>query len=209
MSFQFLDPGPLVDRELELIVPDAKWTNEILRTCAHPTGRGDPTAKTTRQQIEEYLRAAPGGHFIRETATGQIPQYLFWMKLRPVLSGVEGPEFSPDIVIAGSISLRIGDNEDLRKYLGHVGYNVYPAARGRHYAQRACRLLFGLARRHGLHEVWITCNPENIASRKTCERLGMTYVETVALPADHILYQRGERQKCRYRIDLNTPTSKT
>jgi tagatose 1,6-diphosphate aldolase len=116
------------------------------------------------------------------------------MKLRP--------EYKPEVVIAGSISLRIGDNEDLRMYLGHIGYNVYPAARGHHYAERACRLLLPLARRHGLPEMWITCNPENIASRKTCERLGMTYVQTIDLPTDHILYQRGERRKCRYRIDL-------
>jgi predicted acetyltransferase len=194
MPFQFLDPGPLIDRELQLIVPEARWTDELLRTCAHPTGRGDPTAKTTRQQIDEYLRAAPSGHFIRETASGQIPQYLFWMRLRP--------EYQTGIVIAGSISLRIGDNQDLRMYLGHIGYNVYPAARGNHYAARACKLLFHLAERHGLRELWITCNPENIASRKTCDHLGMSYVETVNLPADHILYQRGERQKCRYRIDL-------
>ena len=199
MAFQFLDPGSLIDRELQLIVPESRWTDELLRTCAHPAGRGDPTSKTTRQQIDEYLRAAPGGHFIRETASGQIPQYLFWMKLRP--------EYQMGIVIAGSISLRIGESEDLRMYLGHIGYNVYPAARGNHYAARACKLLFTLARRHGMREMWITCNPENIASRKTCENLGMSYVETVNLPTDHILYQRGERQKCRYRIDLNAVIS--
>ncbi len=201
MSFQFLDPGPLIDRELQLVVPDAQWTSEVLRTCAHPAGRGDPTAKTTRQQIEEYLKAAPDGHFIRKTGSGEIPQYLFWMRLRPE---VDPPQFNPVVTIAGSISLRIGDNEDLRMYLGHIGYNVYPAARGHHYAARASRLLYPLARRHGLSELWITCNPENIASRKTCERLGAGYVQTVPLPTGHILYERGERQKQRYRIDLNS-----
>ena len=201
MPFEFLDPGPLIDRELQLIVPDARWTGQVLRTCAHPAGRGDPTAKTTRQQIEEYLRAAPGGHFIRKTDFGEVPQYLFWMRLRE--------EFKPEVSIAGSISLRIGDNEDLRLFLGHVGYNVYPAARGHRYAERACRLLIPLARRHGLKELWITCNPENIASRKTCERLGASYVQTVALPVGHVLYERGEREKCRFRVDLNQPLAAT
>ena len=195
MSFQFLDPGALIDRELQLIPPDARWTDEILRTCAHPLGRGDPTAKTTRQQIVDFLRAAPGGRFIRDTVEGGVPQYLFWMRLRP--------EFNPQVTIVGSISLRIGNSNDLQMYLGNIGYNVYPAARGNHYAERACRLLMGLARRHGMRELWITCNPENMASRKTCERLGAEYLETVYLPSDHILYERGERTKCRYRITLN------
>src|SRR3954452_17770538 len=145
-SFQFLEPGPLIDRELELIAPDSRWTNEVLRTCAHPLGRKDPTAKTTRQQVQDFLRAAPGGKFIRPTAEGGVPQYLFWMRLRP--------EYNPTVFIAGSISLRIGDSSDLRMYLGHIGYNVYPAARGHHYAERACRLILNLARRHGMQELW-------------------------------------------------------
>src|SRR5437762_5435949 len=57
MSFKFLDPGLLVDRELQLITPDPRLTDEVLRACLHPAGRGDPTAQTTRQQIEDYLRA--------------------------------------------------------------------------------------------------------------------------------------------------------
>src|SRR6185436_3219193 len=204
MSFEFLDPGPLIDRELELVVPEARWVDELLRTCAHPAGKSDPTARTTRQQVEDFLSAATGGHFIRDTMDGSVPQYLFWMRLRPVPGSVEGPAFVPPVVIAGSIGLRIGDTEDLRMYLGHMGYNVYPAARGHHYAERACRLLLPFANRHGLKEIWITCNPENTASRRTCERLGAVFVDTIRLPSNHLLHQRGERQKCRYRIDLDS-----
>ena len=58
------------------------------------------------------------------------------------------------------------------------------------------------ARRLGLSPLWITCNPENVASRRTCERAGGTLVETVKLPPDHPLYQKGERAKCRYRFEV-------
>src|SRR5262249_2575726 len=146
--------------------------------------------------------AAPGGHFIRETPDGNVPQYLFWMRLRPFAMSATGPDFTPQVVIAGSISLRIGDSEDLRMYLGHFGYNVYPPARGNHPAERSCRLIYNRARKHGMRDLCITCNPENNASRRTCLRLGAQYVNTVYLPTGHILYQRGERQKCRYRLDL-------
>jgi tagatose 1,6-diphosphate aldolase len=108
----------------------------------------------------------------------------------------------PPVRIAGGIGLRIGQSRDLEMYLGHVGYNVYPPARGNHYAERACRLILPIARHHGMRALWITCNPDNYASRRTCERLGCALVDTVAVPAGHTLHQRGELEKCRYRLDL-------
>jgi predicted acetyltransferase len=109
---------------------------------------------------------------------------------------------SRELNIVGSVGLRIGDNENVQQTIGHIGYNVYPFARGHHYAERASRLLLPLARRHGLNPLWITCNPENLASRRTCERLGATLVDVVPVPIDHPLHARGERYKCRYRIDV-------
>jgi tagatose 1,6-diphosphate aldolase len=87
-------------------------------------------------------------------------------------------------------------------YGGHLAYGVHTDFRGHHYASRACRLLLPLAKRHGMSELWITCNPDNLASRRTCELAGGIFIEIVGLPEDIDMYQEGERQKCRYRIDL-------
>jgi predicted acetyltransferase len=106
--------------------------------------------------------------------------------------------------LAGEISFRVGDTEHLRVYGGNVGYVVQPEYRGRHFAARALRLIMPLARRHGLSELWITCNPENIASRRTCEYAGAEFVEIVDLPPHLDMYQRGDRRKCRYRLDLRS-----
>lgn len=100
----------------------------------------------------------------------------------------------------GRISLRITDAEFFHLYAGHIGYAVESPFRGNRYASRAVRLLIPLARRHGFRELWITCNPENIASRRTCELAGAEYVETVNVPSWTEIYQRGERRKCRYRL---------
>ncbi|MGA3043320.1 MAG: GNAT family N-acetyltransferase [Bryobacteraceae bacterium] len=105
---------------------------------------------------------------------------------------------------AGEIHLRIGNTEHMRLYGGHVAYGVRPEFRGNHFAARALRLLMPLARRHGLSELWITCNPENVASRRTCELAGAELTEIVDLPPHVDMYQEGERQKCRYRLDLLT-----
>lgn len=102
----------------------------------------------------------------------------------------------------GRIDLRIGNSEDLERYSGHIGYGVNRAYRGHRYAARSCRLLLPLAKHHGLDPLWITCNPDNYASRRTCEILGARLIEIVDLPVGHEMYLEGERQKCRYRLDL-------
>lgn len=102
----------------------------------------------------------------------------------------------------GRIELRVGNTNHIVMYAGHIGYNVEPEHRGHRYAARVCRLLFPLAQSHGIKALWITCNPDNIASRRTCELAGAELVEIVDLPEDTDMYREGERQKCRYRIDL-------
>jgi tagatose 1,6-diphosphate aldolase len=193
--FAFLDPGPLLDGELELIPPEMRYVEEVLAACRHPRTltEAPELAKVTRQGLIHFLDTAPMGHHPGNSHLDKVPTYHFWMKL----TGTDRP-----LRIAGGIGLRIGDNANLRNYVGHLGYNVYPPARGRHLAERACRLLLPLARRHRLKRVWITCNPDNLASRRTCERLGGVYVDTVRVPVDHELYSRGEHEKCRYRLEL-------
>jgi len=195
MSFRFLDPGPLIDGELELISPDARWIDDVLTSCAHPMSHNDASAAaTTRPFLIEFLNGSPGGRYPGDVRLNRVPAYHFWMRLLP--------ESNPVIPIAGHIGLRIGSTHELEMYFGHIGYNVYPPARGHHYAARACGLLFPLARAHDFSQLWITCNPDNIPSRRTCERLGGELVEIVDIPRGQILFERGERQKCRYRIGL-------
>jgi predicted acetyltransferase len=103
--------------------------------------------------------------------------------------------------IMGGINLRIGYNERI-KYGGQIGYAVGKEYRGKRYAARSLKLLFPLVKRHGLDPLWVTCDPDNTASRKTCELAGGTLVEVVDIPKNSELYKRGERKKCRYRFDL-------
>lgn len=102
--------------------------------------------------------------------------------------------------IMGRIDLRVGHGERLERYAGHIGYRVEPPYRGRRLAARAVRLLLPLALRHGLRPVWITCNPENTASRRTIELAGGVYVETLDVPPTEEMYASGSRRKCRFRL---------
>jgi predicted acetyltransferase len=101
----------------------------------------------------------------------------------------------------GTINLRIGSSAHLERYAGHIGYGVHPPHRGHHYAARSVTLLLPLARRHALDPVWITCDPENAASRRSLEIAGAEFVEIVDVPKDcGIRKYGGKLQKCRYRL---------
>jgi tagatose 1,6-diphosphate aldolase len=108
---------------------------------------------------------------------------------------------SPADEFMGSITLRIGDSEDLRCWAGQVGYQVEGAFRGRRIAARSVRLLLPLARQYGLIPLWITCNPDNLASRRSCEIAGGVFVEIVDVPPGTEQHRRGDFRKCRYRFD--------
>jgi len=100
----------------------------------------------------------------------------------------------------GSISLRLGYTTSLVRYGGNIGYGIDEQHRGNRFAAKACKLLLSVAKSHGMDVIWITCNPDNLASRRTCEILGATLVEIVDLPPDNEQYEQGDRQKCRFRL---------
>ncbi len=103
-------------------------------------------------------------------------------------------------VSVGRINLRLSNSHLVQQYAGHIGYAVAEPFRGRRLAARAVAMLKPLARRHGLSPLWITCNPENAASRRTCEIAGGVLVNTVDVLQDSVLYQGGARRKCRFRF---------
>ena len=103
---------------------------------------------------------------------------------------------------AGYCDLRLGMNPDL-EILGQVGYHIEERYRGHHYAYRACVLLFQIAKELGMEELLITCNPDNIPSRKTLEALNGKLEKIVDVPKDNICYQNGDRQKCIFTYHLS------
>ena len=133
-----------------------------------------------------------------------------FLKLNKTVEGNEERQWLPayhfqicllDGTVVGKCDLRIGHNLNTY-YGGNIGYGVNPEYRGKHYAGKACYLLFELARKHNMEYLIITCNPHNEASRKTCEYAGGVLQEIADLPADNDMYLRGERQECIYKFLL-------
>ena len=119
---------------------------------------------------------------------GWVPAYYFSICL-------------PNGTKIGQCDLRIGHNE--RLYIGgNIVYGIDKSYRGHHYAAKACKLLLKLAQRHNMDYVIITCDPDNIASSRTCQLAGGQYLETASVPEWHNMYEEGKRQVMVYRISL-------
>ncbi len=101
----------------------------------------------------------------------------------------------------GYIDLRMGYSEFLY-YLGNVGYRIYEEYRGNHYAYQACQLLFACAKDLQIPYLIITCSPDNVASKKTLEKLEGKYMGEKKVPISHPMYLQGEKIKCIYRYDI-------
>lgn len=100
-------------------------------------------------------------------------------------------------ITIGNIDIRIGYNENIY-YGGNIGYGIEKSYRGNNYASKACKIIRQVAIAHEMDKLIITCNPDNLPSRKTCEKTGLKLKEIVDLPQHNEMYQEGERQKCIY-----------
>jgi len=138
--------------------------------------------------VDDDLRLVIEALVPSEPHLDRVPAYRFCMYR------------TDDAQLIGRIDLRLGNTPYLVQFAGHIGYRVEPAFRGRRYAARSLGLLLPLAALHGLNPIWITCNPDNAASKRTCELAGGELVDIVSTPRGSSMYRAGETRKCRYRF---------
>lgn len=136
----------------------------------------------TDGEIDLILKEKYDGDF----AKGFLPEYKFLI----ILHGTK--------TIIGHIHLRIGDTEKTTKYIGHIGYGIDEQYRGHRFAAKACIILKRVLQWHSINKVILTCNPDNGASRRTCELIGAQLIEIIDIPPESDAYLPNETQKCRY-----------
>ena len=96
----------------------------------------------------------------------------------------------------GKISLRIADNKDAY-WDGNIGYEIDEDYRGHNYAYEACKLVIEIAKKHNMDQLYFSCEPNNIPSIRTIEKLGAIFLEENIPSKDYVYYRRGI---CKHRI---------
>lgn len=95
---------------------------------------------------------------------GYVPWTELWM--------AEGDEY------LGRITLRHELTDALLTWGGHIGYAVRPAARRQGLASEALQGMLEVAARRGIDPVLVTCDIDNVASRRVIEKAGGEYDDT-------------------------------
>jgi predicted acetyltransferase len=89
---------------------------------------------------------------------GFVPSTTLWW--------VDGDEY------LGRIAIRHRLTASLRERGGHIGYDVRPSARRRGHATAMLRAALPVARSLGIESALLTCDLDNVASRKVIEHNG-------------------------------------
>lgn len=136
-------------------------------------GRGGPDDRTLiGWETIEYgaLWATPRGfeHYVRlvrASALEDSPRPAHFVPWT-TMWWVDGAEY------LGRIAIRHRLTPTLENAGGHIGYDVRPAARRRGHATAMLSAALPVANALGIERALVTCDPDNIASRKVIEANG-------------------------------------
>ena len=140
---------PCWDYKDSYIAAVYEYIEENLEPTWHP--------EILRARFDEFLKVMRQAE--TEPLAGMVPATQYWLIV-------------PGIGYVGDLSLRHCLNDSLRRYGGHIGYTIRPSQRGKGYGKLLCKLGIEAGRQRGIGDILITCDDDNLASRKIIEANG-------------------------------------
>ncbi|HEY6541636.1 MAG TPA: GNAT family N-acetyltransferase [Ktedonobacteraceae bacterium] len=128
-----------------------------------------------------FLQALRDGSNRAKVPQGRVPMSDYWL--------IDGDEY------IGRLSLRYELNNALLLWGGHIGYQIRPSKRRRGYGKEILRLGLLKAKERGLKRVLVTCDEDNIGSRKIIEYNGGQLENIIEVEDSPV-------RKMRYWIDI-------
>ena len=153
---------------MELVLPSSEYEDsfieavkEFQRDDEFPRQKGW-YAELSLEELEKDFTTYVKGQLAQARGEnlpeGYVPQSNYWL--------VDDGEF------IGAVRIRQRLNEHLMEIGGHIGYAIRPSMRGRGYGNQILELALRKAKEMGIERVRITCDVDNIPSRKIIEKNG-------------------------------------
>lgn len=165
----------------ELVPPHVRFQDSYIAAVTEFQAEGRHTDADVRLLSADFAAFVQS---LRDRAhqprPGLVPETVLWL--------VEDDQF------IGRASVRHHLNAHLRRIGGHIGYEIRPTQRRRGYGTRICKLALIEARHIGLDRALITCDADNIGSRKIIEANGGVYHRAVQV--------EGRPAKLHFWVDL-------
>ena len=146
------------------------------------------TVETPLPEAPRHLASEPVTlHFAYTVPGDAVRGFVPFYHYRTLVAGSD----------VGHINLRVGETEHVQRVAGHIGFEVDAPFRGHRYALFACRALAPFARTIAPAHL-LTCDPDNLASRRTIELLGALFIDELLVPPNDPHYARGSKTKLRF-----------
>ena len=183
-----------------LVTPSVLYRDSFLAGAAEflAEGRFDSTyarslgygSDSLADQFPQFVRDLKG---LADAARARYPDRVLWL--------VHDGEYIGQTSIRSELSTPY-----LLTYGGHIGYSIRPSRRCRGYGKAILALTLEVAREIGLRRVLVTCDSDNIGSRKIIEHNGGQFESAMAM-LSRTFRAEGRKpapliEKLRYWIDL-------
>ena len=158
-----------------LVLPSAAWKDGFIDTLRELQAEGlyqDTDVRAIRDHFDEWLGEWERARHESTVAPGMVPVTSYWLVA----------EDGADARVVGRASVRHCLNEALLLWGGHIGYAIRPSERRKGYGTAALRLALAEARQLGLQNVLVTCDSDNVGSRRIIERNGGVLENEVTVP---------------------------
>lgn len=112
---------------------------------------------------------------------GNFPEIEDWLlRLAMMTPGAAVRGYFPTLVylayddgeLVGMLNIRLSNDSDLRRYAGHIGYNVRPSMRHRGTAHEMLEYAVKICRANGISEPTVCTEKGNLPSQKTALSCG-------------------------------------
>lgn len=166
-----------------LVLPDVRYKESYLSALSEYNAEGrfpELSQEEIANDFESYVEKIKGYARGEHLPEGHVPDTHYWL--------VEGDEY------IGQTSVRHSLTDHLREIGGHIGYVIRPSKRKQGYGKLILKLGLEKAKEMGIKNVRVTCDVDNLGSRKIIEANGGVFENSVP--------HEGFPDKARFWIDL-------